>query len=128
MARMPFHKLFYDKQKLYTLVNLRRNGYAYTSLALIFKCDVSSVRHQCDKYMVVPEEEIYTIERIATEVITDLSGFTTAERITAHVLRQLKPYVSQPVRWEEADGTRYAMGKSYQEYLAEAGYPHRKLE
>lgn len=124
MAREHYIKIFYNKPLLYRLVNLRINGYAYSSLAGIFGVDISSVRHQCDKYELMPVEDIYTIERLITHVLNNLSGVNSVERIASDILRQTQ--IAEPI-WEEERGHRYSIGKTYAEYLAEARYPHKRI-
>ena len=60
--------------------------------------------------MISPEGEVYSFERIANNVIKSLQPQQPSEK---------------DIKWEIADGTRYAVGKSYQEYL-KAHYPPRK--
>ena len=88
-------KLFLNKESLYTMINLRINGFAISSLALLFNCDPSSIRNQCDRYEIVPLDDIYTIERIIHKTFP-------------------KPSES---RWKIVDGERINLGKSYKEYL-----------
>ena len=95
-------KLFSDRDRLCQLVNLRLNGYASTSLAIIFNCHRSSVESQLQRYGILPLDTIYTIERIA-----------------ANVLYHLVP--PEP-KWEEVDGARFSKGKSYADYLKESQF------
>ena len=97
-------KLFLDKSRLYMMVNLRINGFALTTLAKIFGCDVSSIRHQCKKYEIYPVEDTYNMERIAYEVIINTKMGN--------------------IEWESMYGHKISKGKTYEEYLALAGYPH----
>jgi hypothetical protein len=99
-------KLFLDKDRLYKMINLRMNGYAYTTLAGIFHCDISSVRHQCKKYEIQPVEPIYSLERIVSDI-----------------LEETEP---NEIEWEIMYGEKISKGKTYEEYLAAAGYPHIK--
>jgi hypothetical protein len=96
------HKLFAEKPLLYRAVNLRLNGYATTSLALIFNCHRSSIETQLDRYQVTPIGPVYTIERIASDALFHL--------------------VPPEPKWEEVDGERISKGKSYKEYLQESQF------
>lgn len=104
--RLGDKKIFQDKQKLYSLVNLRINGYAHTSLAVIFSCDISSIRAQCDKYGIIPQGEVYTIERLVKDILPQFAPLET--------------------KWRVIDGKRYALGKTYEEYF-EQQYPHKNI-
>lgn len=88
-------KIFLDKVKLTQLLNLRLNGFALTSLAYLFNCDVMSVWHQCKKYQIEPLEDVYTIERIIKAVIP-------------------KP---QPLTYRVINGEKINIGKNYADYI-----------
>lgn len=91
-------KLFKDKEKLYAMVNLRRNGWALTSLSLLYGCQVPSIWDQCDKYGVIPlTDEVYTAERITTKVLVEL--------------------LPDEPRWRVIDGQRVNRGRTYKDYL-----------
>lgn len=107
MTRERFQKIFYDKEKLCIMLNLRINGWAHSSLAILYGIDISSIRHQCDKYEVMPLEVVYTIERIGNDALSKM------------------PLRKEP-EWEEWEGKKYAVGKTYAEYLKDAGYPPNK--
>lgn len=94
-------KIFLDKQKLTQMLNMRRSGYALTSLAIIFGVDRTSIAYQCDKYLIKPLEETYTLERIIEDVLEQV-------------------YKPEPEKFKVIDGHRINLGKTYAEYLAEA--------
>lgn len=97
-------KIFLDKQKLYTMVNLRQVGLATTSLSVIYGVNRSSIENQCDKYDIHPVGETFTIERIVGEVLP-------------------QPKESS---WMVIDGEKINQGKTYKEYLEESRkYAHR---
>lgn len=52
MARKPYKKIFGDKNKLDTMLALRRMGWTYTGLALLYNVDFSSIYHECNKFHV----------------------------------------------------------------------------
>lgn len=93
--RLNDKKIFLDKSKLYEMLNLRRSGYALTTLAIMYDCDISSIRYQCDKFYVQPIDETYTLERIISQVLP-------------------KP---EPVTYKVVNNERINLGKSYAEYL-----------
>lgn len=100
-------KLFKDKVKLYQLINLRLNGMALSSLALMFSCDRDSVTKQIVKYGVIPSH-IYGLENL------DIPEIFTIERIITQVI---------PVNfanYKVVNGERINLGKSYKEYVAES--------
>ncbi len=50
MTRHTYKKIFSDPGKLEELIRLRKEGYSFLKLAMIFSCDPSSVQNQCKKY------------------------------------------------------------------------------
>lgn len=62
-------KLFLNKPKLSQMLELRLNGYALTSLAILFNCDRSSIAYQCDKFHARPLDQVVTFERILKQVL-----------------------------------------------------------
>lgn len=92
--RINDKKVFLDKEKLYQMINLRLNGIAVSSLALFFNVDRSSISYQCDKYLIEPNDEVYTLERIISKVLP-------------------KPDLTFKV----INGERINLGRSYKEYL-----------
>lgn len=101
-------KLFLDRDKLTQMINLRRNGLTVTTLAIMFGCDYSSIRAQCDKYGIVPRVDvIYGIERIIAQII---------------------PHYIQSKTFKVVNGEKINLGKSYAEYvtesLAKSKYPY----
>ena len=90
-------KLFLDKQKLYQMLNLRRNGLTITTLAIMFDCDHTSIQAQCDKYGIHPIDEVYGIERIIAQVI---------------------PFYQSQLRFRLVCGEKINIGRSYKEYLS----------
>lgn len=99
-------KIFLDKPTLYRMLNLRKTGLTVTTLAFMFNCDYSSIRAQCDKYGIVPHDEIYGIERIIAQII---------------------PLYLQETRYKVVNGEKINLGRSYAEYMAISGikYPQR---
>lgn len=97
-------KIFLDRDKLTQMLNLRINGFATTSLSVIFGVNRSSIENQCDKYWVKPLDEVITIERIVSNVLPP----------------------PKKSHWIVVDGERINQGKSYREYLEESRkYAHR---
>lgn len=97
-------KLFKDKQKLYKMVNLRRNGWAFTSLELIFGCSRISIQDQCKKYQIYPLNEVFTIERIISK------SFPKAD--------------PNERKWAMIGDNKVCLGRTYKEYQEK--YLHRK--
>jgi len=61
-------KIFNNKELLYELINLRLNGWAYTSLGIHFNCDRKAVEKQCKKYDIdKATENIFNIGRIVSQ-------------------------------------------------------------
>ena len=99
-------KIFLHKPTLYRMLNLRKTGLTVTTLAWMFNCDYSSIRAQCDKYSIVPMDEVYGIERIIAQIIPQ--------------------YQTDP-QYKVVNGEKINLGHSYAEYLALSGkYPQRK--
>lgn len=48
--RTPYKKVFAEDQILNEMLQLRRAGWTYMSLALLFGVDYSSIYHQCKKF------------------------------------------------------------------------------
>lgn len=88
-------KIFLDKEKLYTMVNLRQAGFATTSLSIMFNVNRSSIENQCDKYLIKPLDQTFTIERILSDVL---------------------PMPKESV-WMVIDGRKVNQGKNYQDYV-----------
>lgn len=99
-------KVFLNKEKLTEMLNLRINGYAIRSLATKYGVDTSSIRYQCDKYLINPmDEEVYDVGRIVSQVLPQP--------------RQTYKIVS---------GEKINLGKSYTEYLEASGIsPYKNL-
>lgn len=96
--RLHDRKIFLNKQKLWEMLNLRMNGYAISTLAIIYHCDMKAIRYQCDKYKITPpDNELYAVERIVSKTISKSIG-----------------------NWKFINGERINIGKSYKEYLEEA--------
>lgn len=96
--RLNDKRQFEDKAKLVRMLSMRRSGYATSSLAIIFAVDRSSIEYQCNKYQIVPDQEVYALERIITSVLNFL--------IPA-------PQVSQ---WKTVNGERINLGRDYRDY------------
>ena len=62
-------KIFCDKSKLTSLLNLRNNGLSLTSLATLFSVDNMSIHHQLKKYQVEKPTEVYDIHRLLKNII-----------------------------------------------------------
>lgn len=109
--RQHFKKVFANKENLYSMINLRRNGWGVTSLAVIFGCDWTSVRDQCQKYGILPLNGVYTIERIESKVLPTITAFQ--EMLKA----EIKKEVAERKILVTPSGERINMGKSYKEYF-----------
>lgn len=92
-------KTFLDKSKLYTLVNLRLNGFSVYFLADMFSVDRSAIEYQLDKYRIQKPEQIYNIPSIISRAIVATSPIPLP-------------------RFELVDGESICVGRSYKEYLA----------
>lgn len=90
-------KVFLSKPLLYTLINLRRVGYSFQSLSILFKVDITSVRHQIHKYQIPAPEEVYTIERFISQA--------------------LAPKTEHGAKYTWIDGELINLGRSYKDYL-----------
>jgi hypothetical protein len=60
------------------------------------------VESQLHRYGILPLDSIYTIERLASDVLYHL--------------------IPPEPKWEELDGMRFSKGKSYKDYLKESQY------
>lgn len=85
-----------DKDLLSQMLALRYYGYALTSLANMFGCDRTSISHHCKMFHIRPVEQVYTIERIVSQIIPK----------------------EQPTTYKIVNGERINLGKSYAEYLS----------
>ena len=92
-------KIFKEKKLLYECVNLRLNGWSYTSLASYFNCDRDSIEKQCKKYDIEPASTVFTIERIISQVIPP----------------------REESRWLDLGDHRICRGRDYKDY------PHSKI-
>lgn len=90
--------IFSDKDKLLQLIALRRAGYATTTLAIIFGADRSSIDYHCQRFNLKPDRQVYTIERIISDVVL-----------------QLKP--QENPTYKIVNGEKINLGKSYAEYI-----------
>lgn len=80
------------------MLELRMSGYAIKTLAGMYGCDPSSIRHQCDKYGIEPPlHEVYAVDRVVMSAIPSAVG-----------------------NWKFVNGERINAGKSYKEYLEES--------
>lgn len=78
------------------MVNLRISGWAITSLASHFACDIEPISTKCKKYIIEPlDKEVYSVEKLA--------------------LRTL-PLPSK-TKWIDFDGRRVCLGRSYKDYI-----------
>lgn len=88
-------KIFLDKRKLTSLLNLRLNGFSLTSLAYLYSCDVMTILYRCRQHQVEPQDQVYDIQRIIKLVLPS----------------------PQPLTYKMVNGERINLGKSYKEYL-----------
>ncbi len=58
---------FKDRLKLTEMLNLRLNGYSVYSLGYLYNCNRKSIEFQCNKYDVVPVDQVYRIERLVAK-------------------------------------------------------------
>ena len=88
-------RIFDNKPLLYEMINLRLNGWAYTSLALYFNCDTGTIENQCKKYDIdKATDDIFSIERIISKTIPPIED-----------------------NFIEIDGYRICKGHDYSYYL-----------
>lgn len=67
--RLGDKALFKDQKKLTKMLNLRLNGYSIRSLAVIYGCDRTSIKAQCQKYDIAPVYDTYSIVRILAPLL-----------------------------------------------------------
>lgn len=90
-------KIFADRQKLSQMVNLRRIGWAESSLALLFGCNIEPISTKCKRYRIKPLDNTYTFERIALKAM---------------------PVNENKTRWRISGGENLCMGRSYKDYFS----------
>ena len=61
-------KKFLDKTKLYEMLQLRRIGFSYNILSLMFDVDRTSLSYQCDRYQIKPTE-VYNFKGIVSKFL-----------------------------------------------------------
>lgn len=90
---------FGNRVKRDLLINLRLFGYSVDSLAMVFHCDKKAVRNQCDRFFILPEREIFSINKEMGRI-----------------------FKQQPEgrNWKVLDGEKVNMGHSYADYLKKA--------
>lgn len=99
IVRNSYVKVFVDKQKLYEMALLRRMGWTFTALAILYNCDRTSVRDQCRKYCIFPlGEEVFNPERIVTRIL-------------------VKENPVSKTAWTIIDGEKVCLGRSYKDYF-----------
>ena len=81
-----------DKEKLYVLVNLRRIGWANTSLASLFGVHEWTIRDQLKTYGISKQEITFGTKGIINKILS---------------------------RWNIVNGERITRGKTYIQYLKE---------
>lgn len=88
-----------DRNKLYEASKLRRDGWSYTSISIVFDCDRKSLSNQFDKFGIVPlGNDIYTLESILGKVLKKITPKT---------------------EWRiESNGDRVCLGRNYEDYLS----------
>ncbi len=86
MARKPFKMIFGDRNKLDTMLSLRRHGWTYGSLALLYNVDYSSIYHQCKKFHVEPPG--YRVDFSVRTILRDLGIKAKKEKMYADYLRE----------------------------------------
>lgn len=99
-AQRKFKKPEYLNQMLL----LRKAGWTYKNLALLFKCDFSSIYHQCQKYNVRPVVHI--------TITPNIIGIISQTEI-----RYLIPIKKDPQWYYDQFGEKINTGKSYQDYV-----------
>lgn len=93
-------KLFLDKETLYDVMMLRRAGWGFYPLAIMYNCDRTSIRDHARKYVVIPELHVFNPQRVVNEVVIELYPTTSC------------------VEWTDPiEGQRICLGKSYADYL-----------
>ncbi len=94
--RAPFKIVFNDKKKLDEMLELRKRGWTYMSLGLLYGVDYSSIYHTCKKYNVEP--------LFSTKGLNKLNFNLSIN----HILKTI--------------GLRQKKIKNYADYLKDAGY------
>jgi hypothetical protein len=92
-------KLFLDTEKLYTAMTLRRAGWGFEPISIIYECDRSSIRKQARKYIILPEVKYFYPQKIALHIVTELNLIDTK------------------TEWADIQGERVCLGKSYADYI-----------
>ncbi len=105
--RKPRTSISKDKEILLEILDLRRAGWTFVSLAQLYDCDRTSLRYQCRKYQVFPIKKIY---------IKNSNEVFDPKRIAFHILQEMYP--AKVSNWVVVDGEKINTGKSYSEYLA----------
>lgn len=78
---------------------LRRAGWGFEPIAIIYHCDRSSIRKQTRKYVILPEVKYFYPQKIAVKIVAELNiGESTTE-------------------WADIQGERVCLGKSYADYI-----------
>lgn len=99
---------------LLEILNLRRQGWSFVSLAELYDCDRTSLRYQCRKYQVFPKKTMF---------IKNSNEVFNFKRIVHQVVAELYP--QEVSNWIIVDGEKVNKGKSYADYLASVS-PYKK--
>ncbi len=103
-------RIFKDKEKLLEMLSMRRQGFTFSFLARMYKCDRTSLRYQCRKYQIFPEKTVYVRNNQSAEIFNP-------NKIASRIILKIAP--SFRSQWKVIDGERVNLGKSYKEYLKE---------
>lgn len=99
-------RTFKEPEMLALALNMRRIGWSFTSIGLMFGCTRKSVEQQCNKYLVKRiGPDLYSIERIIAAVLPK----------------------QPPSRWALVAGERVNLGRSYKDYFKNGKVPDTQV-
>lgn len=96
-TRKPFKMVFRNKHKLDSMLSLRKMGWTYMSLALLYGVDYTSIYHECKKFNVKKEKD--SVDFSVRSILNDLGIHAKKEKTYADYLREAG-YKSQ-MNWDD---------------------------
>ncbi len=84
--RTSYKKVFGDKELLESMFRLRRKGWTYMSLAIVYGVDFSSIYHECKKFNVKRSKK--TVELSVKSVLDGLGIKAKKEKMYQDYLRE----------------------------------------
>ncbi len=92
-----------NKQNLNLMLNLRQEGLSVRYLATFFGVDRKSIKYQCHKYAIYPQDD----------------GINLFRPIRLLILKNFTPEIKKESVWTYKDGEVINLGKDYKDYLQE---------